>query len=182
MVAVKTRHRDCTHPNTPGERDKCRRNQGKYSPSQRERVKSYRMDQAVRAEQELVGNVPRNVLAYVTREFSEGRAGNRHRLPTTYDVAMACIPEAEDDKAACRLALRYLRTLESAGNIIRVRDAEEARNAWVIPYRSTFWALDVLGSRYEGPVAITLSGPTEEQWQIDLVHDIDAAETVPCIW
>ncbi|MGI5443343.1 hypothetical protein ACQEV4_40215 [Streptomyces shenzhenensis] len=174
-------HRRCTHANTAAERDKCRRSQGNYSASQLERVEAYRMDQEVRAEQELVGNVPRNVLDYVTREFNEGRAGNRDRLPSTYDVATACV-RVDNEKAACRLAFRYLRALESAGEIIRVRDAEEALNAWVIPYRSTFWALNMPGIRYEGPVAVTVSGPAEEQWQIDLGHDIDAAETVPCVW
>lgn len=182
MVAVKSRHLDCTHANTTVERDRCRREQGKYSASQLKRIESYRLDQEVRAEQEPVGKAPRNILDYVTREFQAGAEGKRSQLPSTYDVAMACIPGAEDVKTSCRLARRYLRILESSGKIICVRDEKEARDAWVISYESTFWALPDSGRQI--PVAVTVSGLTRPlaPWQLECLRDIDAAEAATCVW
>jgi hypothetical protein len=89
MVAVKTRHRDCTHPNTANERDKCRRRNGKYSPSQRARVESYSQD--AYSTFPALETMDR-VLAWVKRQTKLHREGRVGTLPTTTEVARALFP------------------------------------------------------------------------------------------
>lgn len=112
---------------------------------------------------------------YVTREFQAGVEGNRDRLPSTYDVAKACV-RGSGNAASCRRAARHLRLLELVGEIIQVKDDDMSPNSWTY----VFWALPNSGRQI--PTAVTVSGSAEEQWQIDLGHDIDAAELAPSTW
>lgn len=85
--------------------------------------------------------VTERILKYVTDEFNEGRAGNHPTLPSTYDVAKACVRGS--GAKACRRALRHLNLLMGSGEIIRVADPDDDRSRW----RRVFWALDVPGTR-----------------------------------
>ncbi|MFI9757634.1 hypothetical protein ACIHFB_06795 [Streptomyces sp. NPDC051963] len=91
---------------------------------------------------------------YVTREFEEGVAGNRDSLPSTYDVAKACIRGAGNAKS-CRLATRHLRLLAMVGEVTRIRDPEDKR------WHHTFWALPDSGREVGDssiPLAVAVSG------------------------
>lgn len=110
---------------------------------------------------------------YVTREFQAGVEGNRKRLPSTYDVAKACVRGA-GNTASCRRAARHLRLLELVGEIVRVSEPEESGDE----RHATFWALPDSGR--EAPVAVTVTALA--QWQLDLIEDIDAAEVAPSSW
>lgn len=111
---------------------------------------------------------------YVTREFEEGKAGNRDYLPTTYEVAKKCVRGAGNAKS-CRIALRHLQLLAAVGEIIRVHDSESVSEEGTPLRHCTFWALPDSGSEAgDGiPVAVTVSAL--EPWQIDLIRDIDNA-------
>ena len=113
---------------------------------------------------------------YVTREFMAGVEGKRDRLPSTYDVAKACVRGA-GNTASCNRAARHLRLLELVGEIIRVSAPEESGDE----RHATFWALPHEGSTTPPiPVAVTVT--VLAQWQLDLIADIDAAEVAPSSW
>ncbi|GAA0671497.1 hypothetical protein GCM10009535_59000 [Streptomyces thermocarboxydovorans] len=64
-------------------------------------------------------HVTTRILDYVTREFTAGVEGNRQTLPSTFQVAKACVRGGGKAKS-CRLALRHLRLLELVGEIVQV--------------------------------------------------------------
>lgn len=124
---------------------------------------------------------------YVTQEFNEGQAGNRQRLPSTYDVAKACIRGAGTNKSI-RLADRHLRLLKLVGEITRIHDPESDT-----PLRHcTFWALPNSGRQASDaePETPALNGFrfTDEEWnamkpwQRNLIREIELAETAPSSW
>ncbi|MEU3880758.1 hypothetical protein [Streptomyces californicus] len=76
---------------------------------------------------------------FITREFREGAAGNRSSLPSTYDVAKACV-HGSGSRKSCSRAMRHLLVLEAMGEITRVYDPEE-HDGWTSTHRITFWAL-----------------------------------------
>ncbi|TQE24862.1 hypothetical protein Sipo8835_32635 [Streptomyces ipomoeae] len=134
-------------------------------------------------------HVTDRVLDYVTREFNEGVAGNRDSLPSTYDVARACIRGAGNTKS-CRLAMRHLRLLELVGEIIRIHDPKSDT-----PVRhGTYWALpnsdrETSEAKPEPEtVPVNRFGFTDERWaamkpwQRNAIRSIELAETEPSSW
>ncbi|MFD8465512.1 hypothetical protein ACFV10_10425 [Streptomyces cyaneofuscatus] len=128
---------------------------------------------------------------FITREFKEGAAGNRSSLPSTYDVAKACV-HGSGSRKSCSRAMRHLLVLEAMGEITRVYDPEE-HDGWTSTHRITFWALPDNGLMLGGveqPVALPLNrhGFSDEAWaamkpwQRNAVRSIDLAETVPSSW
>ncbi|MFE3016635.1 hypothetical protein [Streptomyces sp. NPDC059256] len=81
----------------------------------------------------------RRIHEFITREFKEGAAGNRSSLPSTYDVAKACV-HGSGSRKSCSRAMRHLLLLEAMGEITRVYDPEDY-DGWTSTHRITFWAL-----------------------------------------
>ncbi|GAQ68966.1 hypothetical protein T45_00686 [Streptomyces turgidiscabies] len=79
--------------------------------------------------------VAERILKYVTDEFNEGKAGNRDSLPSTRDIAQACVRGYGKAKS-CRRALIHLNRLMRSGEIVMVQDPEDTR------WHRTFWALN----------------------------------------
>ncbi|MGD6762234.1 hypothetical protein ACOKM5_25215 [Streptomyces sp. BH097] len=127
------------------------------------------------------------ILDYVTREFTAGVEGNRRMLPSTRDVAKACL--RGKSPTVLRRANRHLSSLEQDGSIVKIQDPDDDR------WHRTYWALPDSGRGI--PVAVTVSGPpaplnrygfTDEAWaamkpwQRNSIRSIDAAELAPSSW
>lgn len=132
------------------------------------------------------------ILKYVTDEFNEGAAGNRLTLPSTRDVARACISGGSGSAGSCRQALRHLNRLVWSGDLIQVRDEEEDPS---FSFNRVYWALPNSGLMAEdndepeveaGP--LNKYGFTDERWaamkpwQRSAIRDIEQAETAPTSW
>ncbi|MEV5015390.1 hypothetical protein ACIGW1_18465 [Streptomyces sp. NPDC053780] len=134
--------------------------------------------------------VTQRILTYVTDEFNAGKAGERTHLPSTRDVARACIMSGGSGSAgSCRRALAHLTRLVAHGKLIQVRD-EEANPRY--NFNRVYWALPNSGLMAEdndepelnqGP--LNRYGFTAERWaamkpwQRNLIRDIERAETAP---
>lgn len=129
--------------------------------------------------------VTERILKYVTDEFNEGAAGNRDSLPSTRDIAQACVRGYGKDKS-CRRALVHLNRLMGTGEIIKVQDPEDTR------WHRTFWALPNSGreAKADEPENLPLNrfGFTDEKWnsmkpwQRNAIRMIEMAETAPTSW
>ena len=132
--------------------------------------------------------VTERILKYVTDEFNEGKAGNRDSLPSTRDIAQACVRGYGKDKS-CRRALVHLNRLVGAGEIIMVQDPEDKR------WHRTFWALPnsgLMAEENDAPVTVAMPfnrfGFTDEEWatlkpwQRNAIRMIEMAETTPPSW
>ncbi|MFE2646063.1 hypothetical protein ACFXDO_26360 [Streptomyces nigra] len=99
------------------------------------------------------------ILDYVTREFNEGMAGNHRMLPSTRDVAKACL--RGKSPTMLHRANRHLSSLEQGGSIIKIQDPDDDR------WHRTYWALPDSGRQI--PVAVTVSGLAVSSPQRDVV-------------
>ncbi|WP_328729269.1 hypothetical protein [Streptomyces griseoaurantiacus] len=82
------------------------------------------------------------ILDYVTREFQAGVEGNRRMLPSTRDVAKACL--RGKSPTMLRRANRHLAALEQDGSIIKIQDPDDSR------WHRTYWALPDSGRAIPG--------------------------------
>ncbi|MCX5605880.1 hypothetical protein OOK29_48045, partial [Streptomyces phaeochromogenes] len=149
-------------------------------------VKSSTRTRKAKAHTELT----RRILDYVTAEFNEGAAGNRDRLPSTHDVAKACV-QGGGNADSCRRALKHLHRLMKVGEIIQVKDEDVSVWSW----HHAYWALPNSGRRAEdNDVPQTPTGPLNrfgftdaewngmKAWQRNAIRMIEMAETAPSCW
>ncbi|MBW1600393.1 hypothetical protein [Streptomyces sp. JJ38] len=137
------------------------------------------------------------ILDYVTKEFTAGVEGNRQTLPSTFQVAKACVRGGGKAKS-CRRALRHLNRLMWSGEIIQVKGEDVSPRHWNLVY----WALPdsnraVGEDGLQIPVAVTVSGLdtpvnrfgfTDEAWaamkpwQRNAIRSIEMADTESSSW
>ncbi|MFF7936531.1 hypothetical protein [Streptomyces sp. NPDC007940] len=146
-------------------------------------AKSSTRTRKVKAHTELT----RRILKYVTDEFNEGKAGNRDYLPSTHDVAKACV-RGGGDADSCRRALKHLHRLMASGEIIQVKDEDVSAWSW----HCAFWALPDSGIEASEAkpeiVPVNRFGFTDEEWaamkpwQRNAIRSIEMAEMAPSSW
>ncbi|MEU2597009.1 hypothetical protein ABZ669_07080 [Streptomyces hirsutus] len=134
--------------------------------------------------------VTERILKYVTDEFNEGKTGNRRRLPTTYDVAKACM-KGSNRTERCRMALVHLSRLVGRCEIIQVSAKDEDPR---YSFNRVYWALPHSGLMAEDTdpkaEAATLNrfDFTDEKWaamkpwQRNLIRNIENAPVASTSW